>query len=288
MKTAFYDLSVAPVTHDFAVSALKAKKAACDTMVIVPGRRPMRVQHYDDFEVQARIETIFVPILRSLGMTPVLPHTRDEAFRYWQKGKCFPDSYGPRRLISNHLFRSIVPEMPLGIEFNPELATLQRMRQNYEGTVVIHVREQQFQADRNSNVTQWVVAADRIREQGFRVVFVPDFSHLETEFGTHDVCLEAGRLLLSRIALMRVALVNLMIQTGHAVFPLLSSIPGLIFKPVNPHAPATWWVKAGIPAGTQPRWFGPHQRIIWEEDEARIIVPTFMNWCHALAETMAH
>ncbi len=294
MKVAFYDFAVAPYSFDFCQFLVTAKSNDCERIVIVPGKRMVRdkltgelveFQKCTPGEQEYRLNNLIL----GLCPTAIVCQTRGEAETLWHKD-CFPPGYTISTPKSAHTLGDV---MKAGKIF-PFLPTPEACKELQDDTwmranmAVITIRDTHIKAGRNSNVAEWIKAADWLRaEAGLLPVFVPDTEKPDEAFGDHHVCRRAALEVQYRIALYEAATLNLGVNNGPMALNLLSRRPTLYFKPINPDYPESseaGWKKASIPPGSQPPWFSPLQRIIWEgEDSFGNIKEAVETWQRAKA-----
>lgn len=280
MKTAFYDLSAAPYSHDSGTFAMLAVLEGCDRMVVVPGCRSQDVSRYTEAERTRRIETMIVPFARCLGLDVVVAKNRDDAMRFYEKD-CFPVGYHiHQNPNSNHQWRTLLSRMPADLSLRPSAASVEAMRP-YAGAVVISFREQKhIQPKRNSLVGEWLKAAAEMTKMGYRVVIIPDTGKPAPVAG-FEYCVEAAMDEEKRIALMQGALVNMGSMSGNFGWGFSINVPMVLFVRIQPESAnnnASTWKKFGIPEKTQPHWFKDNQRLFWGMDNAQNILAEFQRW----------
>ncbi len=270
MKTAFYDFSVSPYSYDFAQFLIAAKASECERIVIVPGERAY--QKCTPGEQEYRLNALIL----GLCPTAILCQTRDEAKTLWD-ADCYPAGYTVEKPKPGHtpgdVMRSgkIFPFMPLA-EKTAEVAADGWQRANL---AVITIRDTHIKSARNSDVPQWIIAADWLRTQGFDVVFVPDTEKSDARFGDHQSCPKAALDVQYRLALYDAASLNLGVNNGPMALNFYSRRPVLYFKPIDQGFPETSeaaWQKNSLPKDSQPPWFSPLQRIIWEDGDSFAVI----------------
>ena len=292
MKTAFYDFACSPYSFDFAQFLIAAKAAECERIVVVPGKR-MKVDAAGRvFEFQkcspGEQEYRLNALIKGLCPQAIVCQTRAEAETFWS-ADCFPPGYTVQAPKSAHMLADVMrgakifPFMPTK-EKEEELKADGWARPNL---AVITIRDTHIKPARNSNVPEWIRAADWMRAAGFDVVFVPDTEKPDAKFGDHQTCPKAALDVQYRIALYSTAALNLGINNGPMALNLMSQRPTLYFKPINPEYPESSeaaWMQNCIPRDSQPPWFSPLQRIIWEpEDDFETIRAALERWQRAKA-----
>jgi uncharacterized Rossmann fold enzyme len=261
-KIAFYDFQVSPFSFDFAQFVLCARAAQCDKIVLVPGERAY--QKCTPGEQDYRLHNLI------LGLAPDshLCVDREEAKAWWHEG-CFPEGYTVEKPIASHTVGHVIramqifPFMPTQ-EKKDELAADGLFGPNL---VTITIRDCSIKPLRNSSIEEWIKAADWMREQGFDVVFIPDTDKPDAVFGNHRSVPKAALDVQYRLALYEAAALNAGVNNGPLALCFYSRRPLLYFRALNNAFPETsmaGWSSAGVPYRTQPPWFTPLQRIIWD------------------------
>lgn len=286
MKRAFYDLSVSPLSYDFATFILAANANGCDEVVIVPGTRMVALADGSVFEFQkcSPEEQAYRLKHLMLGLVPeaIVAGSRDHAKTLWHEG-CFPTGYTVDQPVHAHMV-SHVMRLPGFYPFRARRAYIDRVAADWpqEKLVTITIRESSIKPARNSKIAAWISVATWLVDRGLCPVFVPDTENLYTPFGGHLVCREAALDVQYRLALYDKAHLNMGVNNGPMTIVLFSDWPLLYFKPITPECVETWpaaWALSGIPPGTQPSWFTNRQRIVWEGyDTAKNIRANLKVW----------
>ncbi len=287
MKSAFYDFAVSPYSFDFAQFLLCAKANGCDEIVIVPGERMVpdgnggmvEFQKCTPGEQEYRMNNLL------LGLCPdaILCQTRGEAKTLWHD-ECFPEGYTVDTPVQSHTMGAV---MKAGKIF-PFVASAEKIAEaekdgwKKENMAVITIRQSRIKPGRNSNIAEWIRAADWLRLQGFTPVFVPDTDQPKMAFGNHLSCEKAALDVQYRLALYDLAALNLGVNNGPMALNLYSRRPMIYFKPITidyKESSAEYWKNSGLPPGSQPPWFGGTQRIIWDgADTFAVIEGAVSRW----------
>ena len=274
-KVAFYDFSVSPYSFDFAQFVLCARAAGCDKVVIVPGTRMVRdregklveFQKCTPGEQEYRLNNLILGLLPDAHLCA----DREEA-RAWGHEGCFPPGYRGEAPVAWHTLGHVMAAM----QIHPFMPTAEKKKaveaDGYFGSqlVTITIRHSRIKSARNSVVEEWVKAADWMKAQGFNVVFIPDTDHIDEVFGEHKSAQKAGLDVQYRLALYDAAALNLGVNNGPLALCFYSRRPVLYFRPLCQGFKETSqesWAKAGIPYRSQPPWFTPLQRIIWDGED---------------------
>lgn len=291
-KVGFYDFAVSPYSYDFAQFLLCAKAAECEQIVIVPGKRMMRDSKGDLVEFQKctpgeqdyRLHNLI------LGLAPGarVCVDREEAKAWWHKD-CFPAGYTVDNPIASHTLGDVMRSQKI-YPFTPSEEKKKEVKDDGffgQNLVTITIRDSRIKPERNSNVAEWLKAADWLREQGFDPVIIPDTEKPDADFGNHRVATKAALDVQYRLALYDAAGCNLGVNNGPLALCFYSRRPLLYFRPINGTYKETsqdFWQKAGIPFKSQPPWFTPMQRIIWDgTDDLENIKASMECWIRARA-----
>ncbi len=134
-------------------------------------------------------------------------------------------------------------------------------------TVTMTLREADHWPERNSNVAEWLKAADRIAAMGFEVLLIRDRQEMD---------------IVTRAAIYQSAVVNMFVCNGPAFMAVACDAPVLMFKPTCEDLgglySARHWAESGISPGGQIPGAGPHQNIVWDDDRADVIVNAFIKY----------
>ncbi len=254
-----YDLGVAPITYDVTYFLALAKNRGVRHIDIVAGphqgfRDDAWCQKADASEKQFRLWNIVLPACQLAGMT-VAMH-RDRA----------------RAAATPYKMRAVIDEGIAGDIFHASAHARRWVARWLEARglsrpVVINLRESQWPA-RNSNMDAWRRFAAETN-----AVVIPDIDG-EVAFGHVFDGLSMDR----RLALYEAASVVMGANNGPLALCWLSrSIPYLTFKMVAEHPACTpeFFARQGLPVGAQWPWAGPHQRIIWADDDYATIARAY-------------
>ena len=294
MKYAFYDFSVSPYSYDFVSFLVAARGLGFEHVVFVPGKRMMRLpdgrvvefQKCSPEEQAARLENILKP----LAQTFTVCETREEARKLWSED-CFPPGYTVDRPLPAHVPSAVLQIGRLS-PVRPTSEALEAVKRDFSGELVtITIRHSTIEPRRNSDPLAWIELADELHRIGLRPVFIPDTEFQTDDFGQHDVSKRASIDVQYRLALYETAALNMGVNNGPMALCLLSRRPLLYFKPVTYGVYATspeFWANAnGIPVGTQPPWFSPYQKIVWENDTPEVLSRELHSWLARLEREAA-
>ena len=148
-----------------------------------------------------------------------------------------------------------------------------------DDVITISLRTSHFQTDRNSNLDEWYKVYQELKRLKFRPVVIPDFDDcmrnkdykkydwevFEPAAFDHDM----------RLALSERAVNNLVVNHG-AINPMVhSDCPYIIFKWLSGTAQSTVEFHKKnflLDYGEDFKWAGANQHLIWEPDDADIIL----------------
>jgi hypothetical protein len=175
--------------------------------------------------------------------------------------------------------------------------------QQYRSCVTVSLRETKYFRKRNSNINEWIKAANFIKGLGRRTIFIRDTANSYQHIDGHEICPEAAIDLHKRLALYRAASMNLFIANGPGGLALAATdIPYIImhteaaFEQFSKcHTQFDAWAPPGVShdefsvmnlwkswigfnVGEQTPWCNPKiQRIVWDEDTAENIIAAYLD-----------
>jgi hypothetical protein len=298
---AFYDLAVSPVSFDVMAFLAMAKDWADAQgerlhVVIVPGR-------YDGFradhkpisvaEKQFRLQHIVLPASHAIGATTTVCADRAQA-KLFPSANAFPPGYSVDRPTARYSTGAIIAHgkaigrspaafMPSAQALAFVDTALAKLFGAAARPVVITLRESYVDI-RNSNMAAWIAFAERLQAQGQPVVIVRDTDSAGMPCDTAVPQFPLASLDLDvRLALYERAFVNMAVSGGPPFLNVFSARrPYLLFKMQVEGWNATsaeYLTKIGLPPGSQLSWAGPHQRIIWADDDLATLVAAYENFC---------
>jgi hypothetical protein len=306
---AVFDLGRGSVSFDFLhylVLAERFRQASGKLglhVIFVPGegdgfRRSSQYDLFADRDTKVwRLNNLLVPCAQ------LLPHcvgvkictSRAEAAEILAglpAASIFPQGYTVATPSCPYDLPSVMHEAATGAEIRalraPALAAalVQRWFAEIAGdkpVVSITVRQRHYQPERNSNLDAWRRFAEHCVAQGFHPVFIPDTEALLD--GTSDAF--AGFSVLNlpalsigyRTAVYQQSFVNMMVNNGpYALCSYHPTARFLMFKMLTTGVhitSAAFLASQGLMPGTQFRFSGPHQTIVWDDDRADVIIRAF-------------
>jgi hypothetical protein len=296
----FYDLSVSPITFDFASYLAAAelerrlRRLRSINVVFVLGpygggrREPPDYEAAVDIESRlARLRNILVPMLSLLpsiaGYAVCGSRAQARALIASDSAKLYPSDYSvflPRYPAK----RVIHDQARAGVDIWPMLrapaaavrhvADFLAREASGRRPVVITVRESDYSPARNSRRDDWIAFADALDRSVYAPIFVPDtetaMRRSLAAFGDHIVCAAASWNLELRMALYEAAWLNMALMHGPLELCWYNERARylLFIKPgtadVNTES---FLVESGHQIGVDLDFAKPFQRMVWRSDE---------------------
>jgi len=270
---AFYDFGVSPYSYDFLAFICQARSFGCTETVFVPGVRDY--QKCTPEQQKSRLHNLLIPLARMSG-TVVVCETRDEAKKL--EPATFPRDYTVARPTYGHMFGQLI-KSGRARWLSPSAEALKRAP---AGKVTITIRESEIKPLRNSQIGEWIEAANWMRGEGYEPLFVPDTDNREREFADFPSCPEAAMDPDFRCALYAKSRLNLGIGNGPMGFCFYSTIyPYLMFRMHDERfqEQSELFMKMNsLPIGSQAPWRKGNQALVWEDDKAEIITRHIQRW----------
>ena len=149
-----------------------------------------------------------------------------------------------------------------------------------DDVITISLRASHFKTERNSNLDEWYKVYQELKRLKFRPIVMPDFDDCMRDrlFTKYDweIFEPAAFELDLRLALQEKAINNLGINHGVGVPLIHSDCPYILFKwtteSVNATSVAQHKINYQMDYGDSFKWAAPNQRLIWEADDANIIL----------------
>lgn len=265
--SAFYDFSVSPYSYDFLTFLVIARGLGCNHTVFVPGERAY--QKCSPEEQKFRLEHLLIPLAKMSGDVTVCGR-RDEAMWY---EPTFPIGYTLDAPKHAHMLGDLMRAGKARWLEAPDLDVP-------KGKVTITIRESRIKPIRNSNIGEWIKAAEQIEAMGYSVLFVPDTDNMQ-DFGRFESYPKAALDPAVRLALYSKSVLNLGINNGPMAMCMYSKLPYIAFMRRDeafPEASEAFFKAQGLPVGSQFPWAVAGQRVVWEHDKAESIVKHVQQW----------
>jgi hypothetical protein len=156
----------------------------------------------------------------------------------------------------------------------PKRAVEEVRKAGGQGMVTITLRETEHHPFRNSNISEWVLFAEWLKDRGENVVFIRDTRFADEPIQGQRICPDASKDLRVRTAFYELAKCNLFVSNGPAMLPVFMDCPWLFFNSITDerkdfyvNTKDGWEASVGIPVGGQWPWAKSYQRIVWQEDK---------------------
>ena len=268
--TACYDLQYCPPTYDAIGFLLTAEQARIDgghkdiDIRILPGPRDgFRRDKLPPFTAAERRQMrdgIVVP------MTGLLPSVKSVMVCQGRDKPNGPSIGYGTRLYGTGVFASAFARGLFPLKCAPAV------RERHYATITL--REATYWPTRNSRLPEWLSVASWLEEHGIDPVIIRDTAKADEELPFETSPL-ASKDLSARAAFYAGAVLNLFVNNGPAWMAMAMNVPVLICKLIAPGAPCTgaeFFRKSGMEPGQQMRGCGPHQRLLWTDDDAGAVI----------------
>lgn len=298
------DLSVAPVTFDFAsyLAAAELERRRRELhgieVIFLLGPHGGVRRELPEYEAAVdptarlwRLRNLLIPLLTFLpsvrGFAVCDTRLQAEAVIACDPALLYPADYRlalprhPSRRVVYDLSRAGMPVWPMlcaseaGLRF--AYSYLARVTKGRKA-VVITLRDYAMSPQRNSNSAAWIEFADGLDPENYAPIFVRDSETAMNApvegLGRHAVCEAASWNLEIRMALYQLAWLNLAIMHGPMELCWFNEHARYVvfLKAGLSHVSSeTELADAGHPAGLQLPFAKPWQRIAWEADDLPII-----------------
>lgn len=275
VKRAFYDFQVSPFSYDFLAFVGQARVHGFMETVFVPGQRGY--QKCTPQQQAYRLEHLLIPLAKMSGGTATVAESRQHAAELANGCEVFPFGYTVESPVYAHLFGQLIRHG------KARFLTASQNAQDRVGAifgqrtpVTITVRESSIKPLRNSRIREWLKAAAAMQQMGLDVVFIPDTDALDHDFG-FESCPQAALDPDFRAALYAKAMLNLGIGNGPMGLCFYSDLPYMMFRMWDeesgyPETTAGFLAANALPPGSQTPWRKPWQAVVWEPDNADVIL----------------
>ena len=152
--------------------------------------------------------------------------------------------------------------------------------------ITITLRECEHWPERNSNVGEWLAAAEALNAYGFDVIIVRDTRLSDAPLPSgYTADKQASVNLHARAKLYASAALNMFVNGGPSAFALALDVPVLIVRPTVEGIGAIYgdegFAAVGIVRGGQIPGAPDHQRLAWVDDTERNIVRAAIDFISA-------
>lgn len=140
----------------------------------------------------------------------------------------------------------------------------------YEGCVVLSLREAVYWPARNADLPAWLALADELKRRGHRPVFVRDTAQASVPLEGYETVPLASEDIDVRLALYEAAQWTMAVNGGPCMLLWHSECPYAVFKQLVSNSGVTtsahWTNGFGLPPGQQFPWAGEKQIMTWKPD----------------------
>ena len=294
----YYDLKYAPASFNFAtflvLSNIMRQKMGAELMGVNIVAEEYRKQTQREnvrsqFEMEFKVNHILSKLPFLIPEVDSVDVTRDPLTKI--KSPSFPRGYPPSNPedtkfimpYNDSYLHSFYGQEDLNLR--PFKATEQAkfFIDNLFGdnVMAIHLRTSYNLASRNSNLDEWYKVYQELKRLKFRPIVIPDFEDcvMNRLFSKYDweVFEPAAFDHDLRLALAEKAINNLMINAGSITTIVHSDCPYIIFKWISETHLTTvenHKITKLLDYGDDLKWAAPNQHLIWEADDADIILKT--------------
>lgn len=148
--------------------------------------------------------------------------------------------------------------------------------QRRHGLITMTLREAEHWPERNSNVVEWVKAAESLRRRGHSVVIVRDERRAHEPLAGIPTDPQAACQIRARAELYASAWLNLFVSNGPAWLSMAMDLPTVIFRPGDERLGRAFgrehFRRCGIEWGGQMPGSPAYQRLVWSDDTADNII----------------
>ena len=253
MSFAVYDLRYCPESFDFLTFFCAAKSIDKDCeIVFVDGQRGLN-KKFKNQERLERFQNILVDTCDVFG-------SKHRVVKSWDAGCVFPPDY-PKSTAIRTYFMNVLFDL---YRENGRIYKFS-LPQEKKNHVTITIRNSPRNEYRNSNLEQWKIVRDQI-SRTHEVIWIDDYSVKKIS-------------ILDRVKLYESAVMNLFVGNGPASFGILSEVPYMVFKMIT-HGAASGahFDLIGLPEGSQYPWRNNNQKLVWEDDNADVVLRHFKDW----------
>lgn len=256
-RWAIYDLRICPPSFDFLTFLVMAKYHGATDVWFVQGINQAKLFQYDAKAQQRRVETILLPACKLYGVGHKFesldgksPADQEIAWPpFAMSGKALDPGYGMGWL------KSIKEPEP----FMPSQEALNKAADKLKGReIVVHMRVTPFQTSRNSGQDwdRWAV--------DHNAYVLADGVDLDERCAFHEL-----------------AKLNIGVVSGPMVLSTYSHRPYIQLKQLAGELSTNeaFLAKHGWYRGSQYPWAGPHQMIVWnDDDDYESIEAAYQQW----------
>lgn len=158
--------------------------------------------------------------------------------------------------------------------------------EKYNKLITISLRDYSFDVNRNSNIDAWIMFANKIKEDGYIPIFIPDADKENWSFDLLKeflVYTDASINIYLRMAVYELAYLNLFVNSGVVNIAILNKkVSFIVFNLVNENshgAKQSYWNNIGIEIGVRHFSFSNERQVlVWEKDSFDVIYSEFLEF----------
>ena len=276
-------------------------------VAIVPGIkdgfRDDNFTPYDNENKRWRLKNILIPaclMLQSIKSVSVLSSREEaQAMQSSLAKHIFPKYYSVSFPKENYDLKHItnIDDLP-SIQTTPFARNFIKEwldnRTSCEKVITVTLRECNYEKERNSNCKEWGTFLESIDRSLYYPILIRDNdvadSDLPPELDGLQVFPEVVWNLELRAALYEISYLNMFVNGGLASFCRWNkNARSLTFKMITPSIEATtesFFKYHGLIPGTQLKQVSPMHRIIWEDDNYKVLIREFNNMCKIIESSI--
>ena len=311
----FYDLAKSPTTFDIVPFLLLAdwerreKKLNALQIIIVPGSnegfRSFENSSYNIENQRWRLRNILFSCCSLFEKTSVMICShRNQAVSIFKNcaRNIFPSDYSVafpvERYMTIHLVNTFTSyDEFYGCRANPQaldyISKWISIKTNGKKPISISLRESQYEINRNSNIEAWSAFAARLNLQKYFPIIIRDVEAALSPIpeSLKNICIfaEIPWNIELRAALYELCYINMFVNNGPAALAFANKKARMLdFKMITEGCGATtasFFKKMGLIPGTQPAFFSPFKKFVWEDDNLDIIEREFKLMCDKIENT---
>lgn len=304
---AFFDLAVCPVTFDITnfLCLVDTQRVAMGLdafkVIFVPGHKDgFRDERLHSNDVQLyRLYNLHVPALQihpnCIGYSILNDREDGAPILKWAGERVCPAGYTLEYPIAFYNWRTTWKHVRDGdyiqtLQARPEARALARdwLDRTAPGkrVVTITFRESWYQTDRNNNVEEWAAFIQTLDRDLYEPVLLRDheasFLDLPEALKGVKTCNAGTWSLQFRVALYECAYVNMFVNNGPWMLAVFDhGINKIAVKIVTETVDVTsseWRQRQGDILGEKYSFLGPHQEMVWQDDDAGVLIEAFRNY----------
>jgi len=308
---AFFDLAVCPVTFDITnfLCLVDTQRVAMGLdafkVIFVPGHKDgFRDERLHSNEVQLyRLYNLHVPALQihpnCIGYSILNDREDGEAILKLAGDRVCPAGYTLEYPTAFYNWRTTWKHVRDGdyIQTLQARSEARALAQTWldetapgKRVVTITFRESWYQTDRNNNVEEWAKFIQTLDRERYEPVLLRDhevsFHDLPDALKNVRTCNIGTWSLNFRVALYECAYVNMFVNNGPWMLAVFDhGINKIAVKIVTETVDVTsseWRQRQGDILGEKYSFLGPHQEMVWKDDDADVLIEAFRNYAETV------